>query len=414
MLLVHAGCTFDNGAMENAQFYKSSAQGDRSAATMPLISDSFDPYEFISSVPSLLGFYPAESVVLAGFVESSPTGHSDGYGGSASTAVLGPVGRVDIDDAAGLREIAEAFSSQPCILVLAVVVSEFGDSEGARAVEALEGLYGVPIALAWTIERIEPGQTYRLLHMNRNLAVRQTPAQWRGGCLGGTLHTKALHRYAAAGVVPELSREDLYASFEPEAAAIVPPVLEHEQRLDRLEADFATGRDLDAVLSASSPRELVPDVAREFHEAVNGLDGLAQTEARLSGTHCQAYWNSWERLWKLCASDHSRDLVFYELFCEWGDDVADPVSDAPYRDALLALSRIARGSARSNALCVFAVVCIHDGLVPLATAALRVAYDNHPEHTLSRLMLAALNQGKSKELMDTLRRGVASYVEGPE
>ena len=98
--------------------------------------------------------------------------------------------------------------------------------------------------------------------------------------------------------------------------------------------------------------------------------------------------------------------VFYELFCEWGDDVADPVSDAPYRDALLALSRIARGSARSNALCVFAVVCIHDGLVPLATAALRVAYDNHPEHTLSRLMLAALNQGKSKELMDTQGSGV--------
>lgn len=333
-----------------------------------------DPGTLLANLPALFGYYPSDSLVLVTFsVRSFPQFE------------LGPALRIDLGDFAGLHAvtlepglIADADLVFSFIIGAGLLGAEATDpriGETLAAVEYATAVSGTELVGCWTCDEIVSGGPYQ--------PVGEPWEAYRGG--GRIAHIAsgfAMEPWLAAGQLPELSRQDAFDRF-----AAGNPVLSDEvcrsihRDGKRRVAVYRRGGDDPAVGG---------DAVTRFVGSLEKVDVLAASGEELYGDremlgHCAT----------VLSLNRLRDAVVAEL-------LARPAAGARI---MMAAARSFRGRARADALSLFALAAIADGLHMTAVPAVITAQEEMPEHHLSKLIFEALQVGGFEPLLEGVSIG---------
>lgn len=338
-----------------------------------------NPADILAAIPSLLGFYPQESLVIVFFhcelIDDQPQ------------FSLGPTIRCDLDDADALTELrtldlgvdnhdlAFAFIISPRVsaftrpMPMTKAIAEDLDPI-IRVVEDLMSLADDPtcdkhVDACWAAESISVGELYSLVF---TAVDPDTLADaWCQGEIGEVVSSAAIDPWVEAGRLPEASRGEVMSRFDPERS---PLGVEDQWFLYEYAREAASG-------------ELnIPWLIGDLEEFLD--DPLARDEGfalALGAT--------------ICGNIEARDAALAP-FLERPEEAAEWA---------LVLAQSLSGEARANALCLYAAACLGSRLPVDAVPALLTAGQEQPHHTLTALMLGALLEGKYNELREALRDG---------
>lgn len=357
----------------------------------------FGPADIIASLPGVLGFYPQESALIIHLVDT----------GDGDMVRLGPVLRADLCHTAqleaGMREIPD---SDRCARA-ALIVTRIPNSDLAR--DACETLYGMTgrdgdllVDLCWHVSEIAAGTPYSLLFgpLPGDFLRSGMASEWVTGTVNSVVTQPTMQALLAQGALPELSREDTRAYFD--------PVDRDDLRAARDAAPgiYRLGQTLAGAVRNDAP--LVRDAMRDACEVLRNAP-----DAPLVGAPDQ-------RLGEVFAAEEDLEILAAALSrtqlrdCLFSTALEHPQSSGA---ALLAVARNFDGVIRANALSLWAVVAVKLQLSSWAGAALECAQEEVPDHSLSEILHILLRTGNHAGVLECAEFGCAGVWEdlaGPD
>lgn len=353
-----------------------------------------DPSTIIATIPGTLGYYPQESIVVIGLVPDPECG---------GELVLGPMLRADIVNADQLADFLTTAPVEQCVAFLGVMVTRMPQSDSAsEAVQTLEDLTrpcGDPMVdVLWHVSEIAQGTPYEMVFgPDPEDMDRQWPdLKWGRGTVASVVSSPAMRAWRDNGILPALNRSDTFDYFQPDDAPTGLTV--GGERVDV--AAFSR----DAWRRADDLRRLIDRGSTE--------PGAVVRQAMRAMTHAPAQ--------PLIALDerYGVDRVFADRDdlhavvtvltrsvlrdCVIGTAVRHPEEAAT---ALLAVARAFDGVVRANALSLWGIVAISRGLSSWASAALAIAQEELPRHSMSAICLEILAAGEQQHLVTTILQG---------
>lgn len=335
------------------------------------------PGHLLANIPGLLGFYPTESVVFMA-IDTTPRGPA-----------MGPVARVDIEDAEEtLPDIAAMLADEAREGIFAFLVSQrpVSDlSEIACWLYSLDrGRDGIDIDAAWYVAEIARDEPYTLLHGAVSIDGRGPMKNWVEGTIPALTDSPTMRSCVDHDVVPELSREEFYATFA-----------RNNQQCDALEAE-ALGREaretatrFRACVTAEKGdkrKELVDNFINDVRWVLSQVATIEEAETNTELLTACAVWMS---------TTWTRDLVIASC-TEGGEQAAN---------LLLATARTFAGEIRANALTLFALTQMKMEWDILAGPALHTVAEEFPSHRLGSLLCKAYRYGLHDKVRNTVGRG---------
>lgn len=312
------------------------------------------PGDLIANLPGLFGFYPSDSLVLLTF---------DKHPGSLR---LGPVVRVDVADIEepdNLRTAVELVGSTERILSAIVISRDLAAID--RATEILVEFARTdcwPIFGIWSLAQIGAGEPYELQYP----ALVEPPLrEWEAGLVPEIMGAHVVQQMSASGELPELSRREALEYFTaPEDAA----------DLTALSSQGAT------LLSAA-----IRGGGEESQAALDFLMDQAFDALEDAATADSSGWLNLEKVRgaevvaAALSDSFLRDLILGVLLSHPG----------PTNTLMRSLAGSLSGSARANALCVFALSAYQAAKAHRMVGALAAARYTDPHHRLTQLIVAA-------------------------
>lgn len=347
------------------------------------------PADLIASLPGVLGFYPHESVIVLGLMESDKPG----------CTTLGPVMRVDITHAQQLCANLHVMPVEGCVALLAVLITRIPESPLADA--ATSALFHLTdesgaglIDACWHVSEIATGTPYTLLFGNAEdpIGGGAIPADWCDGTVASVMASPAMKNLLDNGVLPELNREDSYRYFQLRAPR------------DAAEAEERAALEK---LATRRGRELAEKIRRGDAKARAGAAEACRT--LITFPSCPLL-SEWEDSSLEPGSGEEDDLLGLATLLSRSylrDRLIVDALAAPY-SASTAMIRVAQtftGVIRANALCVWAILAVDKGLQSWAIAALTTAQEEVPGHSMSALLIDLVRVGQHDSLIRAVREG---------
>lgn len=328
-----------------------------------------NPGTLLANLPGILGFYPHDSVILAGF--------HDGEVGNIHT--LGPVLRLNIDDLRFLGDACEALARTGVAFCFAFVI---GDEEANRDAGVFDLLLAaascgeVPILGAWHAPEIATGSPYALIFAEDG--GPDPHSEWMSGSIPLVADSITMRGLVGAGELPDVDREEAMAFFR-HAEVLGDPgdIVERAQAMES--ALLYDPHGLRAALE-------------ELRRVVHSLSDDQGDEARDRAAEALAPWLA--RTWL-------RDCVISVLF--------ELKHEA--RVALVGVSQRNSGEVRANALAIYAALVLGEPASFRAPIALAIAQEECPGHRLSQLLLQGYQQGIGVGVVETMKRGSLATLE---
>lgn len=343
---------------------------DSTAFDRPSPSTLTHPGQLLANVPAILGFYPQNSIILAGFQAVGK-----------ATYCLGPVLRLDIPGPDPLPSLTSYGSSfHACDLVFCFVVAPSSGLDSSLTGSVMKRCWPLircalddsdaVLAGIWGCEEIVTGGKYVELEESSS---GQGKSEWAQGTIASVVGSVAMEPWVAAGKLPEISRAEAFHRF-----TYGNPNLRPEQ--------WASLEDIGQCPPASS----------EIRQGwIVQLGDLLRTSG---GATWEDYLSDFETLSR-CAS------VLGEV--QLRDALVSDILDVPAAGSqlMLAAAKSLRGSRRANALCLYSLAVIAEGFPMEANPALLTALEESPEHSLTRLILDLMNGGDCGPLLSSVARG---------
>lgn len=329
------------------------------AATSSLTS----PGQIAANLPGILGFYPQDSLVIATFTR---------LGGD--NFELGPVLRIDIDDLDHLPDLSRTIDDLDEDLVFGFLVTERTDEAVDAIIDALllcveEG----PLTLdaLWVVPEILTGEEL-ILGFGPQWSLDST---WVHDRVAPVSSARAMEPLLAHGELPDLSREEAGEHFHPGN-----PHLSEEEcgQLTRFALSHARQ------IPPGAYPEIIRDARLLIEEAQGATLGELLDDEEVILTVAT-----------LLGTLEMRDLLIEDLLDQ-------PDAGAPL---MLAVARTCRGLIRHNALALYALCSVAQGLSMRASHALQAALEEDPTHLLSRLLLAPAQAGAFEFMISSVREG---------
>lgn len=345
------------------------------------------PSHLIASIPSALGYYPNESVVLINAF-SAPQ--------SAGTLDIGAYLEADVGSTESIQRALQRIPLGRHVGTFAVIVTRVPES--AMVAVASEGLrmaqdeFGEIVEACWIVSEVAEGTPYQLLFgpaPDTAEAIWGWGSDYEAGTVTSVVGSDQMRPLIAHGILPELHRTEVFAHFEPVSARDV-------ARCEALSsAAYQRGRELMDFLDADTDT-LRNEVERGCH-----IITTAPT---------------------VCLIDDTGSIVLDEVFTDADDAevIAALLSRSRLRDFLivsalehpraagavfLTIARNFSGVIRANALCLWAMVAVSLGLNGWASVALETAYEEVPKHSLTNLLINVMGVGQGQSLLNLCRRG---------
>lgn len=318
------------------------------------------PEDLLAALPSMLGYRPAESLVLVAF--------------APETKRLGKCIRVDLPPAdvqpALLRQLGAAMALDPLPAAMAVVVGGGTPEAGDRAplTDLIDELrrelarHDIALLEAYWVAEMSAGAQWRS-YTNRS----------RHGKLPDPACSELAAELTAMGHVTFGSRAELEQLFQPDADLIV------EQREDLIEEKF--DELTDGMIEWSTERGAAA-VGGALRAARTGLLALSD-----------------EQIAELALA--LKDPVIRDACMA---TAVPPESPLAASGALLwqSLTRALPPPERAEAACLAGYAAYQQGDGALAGIALRVALEADPDHVIAGLLHQALNHGLHPERLRAL------------
>ena len=335
------------------------------------------PGHLLANIPGLLGFYPTESVIFMA-IDTTPRGPA-----------MGPVARVDIEDAEEtLPEIAAMLAEEAREGIFAFLVSHRPVSDLSQVACWLytldRGRDGIDIDAAWYVGEIARDEPYTLLHGAVSIDGRGPMKNWVEGTIPALTDAPTMRSCVDHDVVPELSREEFFATFA-----------RNNQHCDALETE-ALGREAResatrfrarvASEKGDKRKELVDNFIDDVRWALSTAGSIEDSETNTELLKTCAVWMS---------TTWTRDLVIASC-TDAGEQAAQ---------LLLATARTYDGEIRANALTVFALTHLKMEWDILAGPALQTVAEEFPSHRLGSLLCQAYRHGLHDKMRETIGRG---------
>lgn len=353
-----------------------------------------DPSTIIATIPGTLGYYPQESIIVIGLVPDPECG---------GDLVLGPMLRADIVHAGQLADFLSSAPVEQCVAFLGVMVTRMPHSESVgAAVQQLEDLTrpcGDPVVdVLWHVSEIAQGTPYEMVFgPDPKDMDRQWPdLKWGRGTVASVVTSPAMRAWRENGILPALNRKDTFDYFQPDdypGGATVGGEYVDIAALTRDAQRYADELRRQIDCGSVEPGRVVRNAMEALVDApvqpLIGFDerhSLEQTFADLTGLHA---------LVTVLSRSVLRDCVI-------GTAVRHPQEAAA---ALLAVARAFDGVVRANALSLWGIIAISRGLSSWASAALAIAQEEFPQHSMSAICLEILAAGEQQHLVTTILQG---------
>ncbi|WKK61686.1 DUF4192 domain-containing protein [Corynebacterium sp. P3-F1] len=353
-----------------------------------------DPSTIIATIPGTLGYYPQESIIVIGLVPDPECG---------GELVLGPMLRADIVHAGQLADFLSTAPVEQCVAFLGVMVTRMPHSESAEAaVQELEDLTrpcGEPVVdVLWHVSEIAQGTPYEMVFGPdpENMERQWPELKWGRGTVASVVTSPAMRAWRENGILPALNRSDTFDFFQPDSYPGGATV--GGERVD------ITALTRDAQLYADSLRRQIDrgsnEPGRVVRDAMQALvDAPAQPLIGLDQRHSLEQTFADRGALRALVTVLSRSML---RDCVIGTAVRHPQESAA---ALLAVARAFDGVVRANALSLWGIVAISRGLSSWASAALAVAQEELPQHSMSAICLEILAGGEQQHLVTTILQG---------
>lgn len=353
-----------------------------------------DPSTIIATIPGTLGYYPQESIIVIGIVPDME------FGGEL---VLGPMLRADLVHAGQLADFLTTAPVEQCVAFLGVMVTRMPHSESANeAVRTLEDLTrpcGEPMVdVLWHVSEIAQGTPYEMVFgPDPDDMDRQWPdLKWGRGTVASVVSSPAMRAWRDNGILPALNRSDTFEYFQAddypagvtvggEHVDVAALTRDARRRADGLRRKIEGG--------SSEPGAVVRQAMRALTQApAQPLIGL---DERYGLDRVFSDYGQLRALVTVLTRSVLRDCVI-------GTAVRHPEEAAT---ALLAVARAFDGVVRANALSLWGIVAISRGLSSWASAALAIAQEELPRHSMSAICLEILAAGEQQHLVTTILQG---------
>ena len=345
------------------------------------------PAQLIASIPAALGYFPNESVVLIN-AYSPP--------GASPTLEIGAYLDADVGNTESIQRALQRIPLPRHVATFAVIVTRVPESQMVSV--AAEGLrmaadaFGEIVEACWTVSEIADGTPYQLL-FGPDPDTANAVWEWSEGYEQGTVTSVAAAEPMGPlidhGVLPELHKSEVFSHFapvfEPDAEtgeALTPGAhkrgtelfchLKHAPAVAHAHIDKACG------VFAAAPNVGLIDIEGDIiiDDVFNTPDDVELFAAMLSGSRL-------------------RDFLIV-------DALERPRAAGA---VLLTIARNFRGEIRANALCLWAMVALSQGLVGWASAALSCAEGELPGHNLSGLLGSVMDVGQGHAVLELCRQG---------
>lgn len=343
------------------------------------------PANLIASLPGALGFFPNEAVVLIN-LRTGPAAPGELH--------VGPYQCVDLGSPSRLHEEFCRIPMHQRATTFAVVVSRVPDSGMvALAAEMLSRVgdeFGPIIEACWIVSEVAEGTPYRLL-----FGPEEDFDEWgwadaiQAGAVSSVVASPAMRPLLDHGVLPELDRADIFEHFDPVSLA--------DTNVCEQVAAAAHHRGIELVeLTVVAPSLARADIERgcDLFLAAPALS-MVDTECSLLIDDIFDNPEDIELLAALLSRNRLRDSLILDAMT------------SPRRAGalLLTMARNFTGVIRANALCLWAMVAVTQGLLPWAAVALQRAEEEVEHHQLSMLLSQAMQMGKLEELVHAATEG---------
>ena len=325
------------------------------------------PGGLLAALPGLLGYFPRDELVLVG-LERGPGG-----------AALGPVASLPLREHAGQLAAAAAIAGSVGAPPVGLALGP--GNAGAAARLLVDGWRAADPAKCrprpepvWHVAELAVGERYRLAVLGGRAAPREAGPAGEG-LIPSVAASPAMAAHLAAGELPELSREELFAPYRPARAGGATD--ETPGRLEERAAALAAR----ARATPGGAGALAGRLRRGLRRAASSAgekkpygDGLVALAAAA------------------CLDDRLRDAA-----CRAAAE--RPAGAWP---VFAAAARGLGGRARANALCLAAVAAAAAGREYRAIPALAQAAAERPGHGLTRALRACAARGRLAEAARSL------------
>lgn len=383
------------------------------------------PGQLIANIPGTLGFFPTESLVLIG-ASAEHCDDCDGDDGDDAVVLAehGPILRVDIGDLRGYTEAQRILSTLHCTVVFAVIISKAPQRVIDELAEILYqsgtpgsacGAHSLVIDACWHVPDIAEGELYEQWFGPRVAHHGQPHDGWWSavGRVPALETTPSFEALKEAGSIPASSREAYINQFrdsnrflgEEECARL------HEQAR-RIGADLGNEGFL-AIVSPEGTEKydlhdvvcdsalVCAEIAQEHAAALAGdfMDRASVVDALLADEELLFTIGLW------LAHVRSRDVALAQF-------LAAPDAAALIMEAVVATFK---GDIRANALVILGVCSTLAGHPNRFNAALNLATNAYPHHTLSRWVMEYYQIAGFDAVARLLKRGsedsLTTYME---
>lgn len=326
-------------------------------------------------IPSSIGYYPTNSLIVMNL------------GVTDDNAVdVGPMLRADLDTLTR-DDLMDAITMYGAVadIVLCLIVGDENTIDAGVYDELIDAERHGHIAGVWRTDDIAEDETFIQL-----VPETDTPI---GGTIASVMANPMAHHLLSKGVLPEVDRETRLRYFAYAGDN------EDMARLERAAATIA--RTASTMLrDAHDPTMMAALVEAAIntieHAPENNLlpDVVTVPDAHIDEVELAA-------LMACIGTPRGRDALALTLL------------DHPRRAShvLLSIATHTRGEIRANALCLWALIAVHEQLSSIAHIALEVAAQEVPGHNLTRLLTQALSAGLYNQLMTNFVKGSSDTLD---
>ncbi|WP_168160602.1 DUF4192 domain-containing protein [Corynebacterium sp. HMSC05H05] len=345
------------------------------------------PAQLIASIPAALGYFPNEAVVLINAY--SPPG--------ASPALeIGAYVDADVGNTESIQRALQRIPLIRHVATFAVIVTRVPESQMVAA--AAEGLrmaadaFGEIVEACWIVSEIADGTHYQLVFgpdPDTAQAVWEWSEEYEQGTVTSVAAAEPMRPLIDHGVLPELHKSEVFSHFDPVCEAdvemgetLAPSACERGTQLFGFlttapQAARAQIRQAcDTYIAAPNARLIDTEGSLIIDDVFTSVDDVELVAAMLSGSRL-------------------RDFLIV-------DALERPRAAGA---VLLTIARNFSGVIRANALCLWGMIALSQGLIGWATTALACAENEVPGHKLSGLLSSVMDIGQGQSLLELCRQG---------
>lgn len=339
------------------------------------ITHTNDLGKIFALIPSVIGYYPTNSLVVMNFDIADD-----------HALIMGPMLRTDLGTLTH-DDLVDAITMYSSIsdIVLCLIVGDERTIDAGVYDELVDAERHGYIAGVWRTNTIAEGEAF-----TQCVPETDTPID---GTIASVMANPMAHHLISKGVLPEVNRDTLLGYFAYAGRN------EDMARLERAATTIA--RTASTMLrDKHDPTMMASLVEAAAHTIENAPeDDLLPDIVTVPDAHIDEV--ELTALMACIGTSRGRDALALTLL------------DHPRRAShvLLSIAIHMRGEIRANALCLWALIAVGEQLGSIAHIALETAAQEVPGHNLTRLLTQVIDAGMYNQLMTNFVKGSSDTLD---